>query len=249
MNKYIVVFLLAAVACRSLRFMDNIGDKTSASPEQKGQAAKMNGIGNLTNAINQICDTWTKVVTTFKTTHSKKVKEIIPGKGFSKLNLVSELYINIGLADSKYDAYYAARAKTINLKDAYLQKFKDTFEFAFWSENGVWNKCEMVYDDEAQANHYDSVTILVTESAKPDRHDIMIAYMTAEFNLAPDLLYIEDSKSILGGIFEGTKEYYEKKPKELTDEEIIAIISMYKMFSLKFVADVLGIKLTIPSLD
>lgn len=250
MKKILFIVLLAIVACKNLRFLDdNIDTQLTTDQTQKDQAQKMNGIGNLTNAINQICDTWSKVVTTFKTTHSKKIKEIIPVEGFSKLNLNSELYINIGLADSKYEAYFNARAKTINLKDEYLQKFKDTFEFAFWSENGVWSKCDMVYDEESASNKYDSVSILVTESAKPDRHDIMITYMGAEFKIADDILYIEESTSVLGGIFEKTTEKYEKKPKNLTDAEIEAIISMYKLFSLKFLADVLGITVRMPDLS
>lgn len=253
MRKLLLALLLVLAASKNLRFLQEVNQdldkKLTTDETQKDQVKKANGIENITGAINQVCDSWSKIVTTFKTTHSKKIKELIPGKGFDKLNLKSELYVNIGLADSKYDAYFKARAATIGLKDAYLQKFKDTFEYAFWSENGVWSKCDLVFEEETQKNFYDSASVLVTESAKPDRHDILITYFQTEFKFADDILYIENSKSVLGGIFSSTKEEYVKKPKNLTDEEIEAVVAMYKMFSLKFIADVLGIKLKLPSLD
>lgn len=249
MKKLIYILLFTAVISANLRFMEDLDTKLKADELEKGEAKKANKIESLTNAINQLCDSWGKIVTAFKTTHSKTIKEILPGRGFSKLNLQSELYVNIGLMDSKYEAYYKRRAVTLHLKDDYLKKFLDTFEFALWSDEGVWNKCDMVYDDDSESNRYNSVTVLVTESVKPDKHDIMITYFSAQFTLAPDLLWIHESKSVLGGIFEKTTERLEKKPRNLTDEEIEAIISMYKMFSLKFVADVLGIQIKLPDLS
>ena len=77
----------------------------------------------------------------------------------------------------------------------------------------------------------------------------MITNIRAKFKLAPDLFIERTDTSVLGGIFEKGKEKIIKRPKTLTQDELTAILEMYKMVSFKILCEVFGINITPPSFN
>ena len=94
----------------------------------------------------------------------------------------------------------------------------------------------------------EGITVLINQPEE-GKFDIMITDIKAKFKLAPDLFIERTDTSVLGGIFQKGKEKIIKKPKNLTQEELTAILEMYKMVSFKVLCDVFGIKVSIPKFN
>ena len=222
MRKIIVITLIAFTLSYNLRFLTG---ETDIEKQTKDAGEKINGfqkVENLCNAAEKIGKTWQNLITAFKTTHQKSIKKLTDGKGFDYFHGSSEIFLSFGLKQIHYEKYFLRKSEHLLIPKGMRKKFLEI-------------------TDDAQ--------FMDINQPEEGKFDIMITDIKAKFKLAPDLFIERTDTSVLGGIFQKGKEKIIKKPKNLTQEELTAILEMYKMVSFKVLCDVFGIKVSIPKFN
>ena len=79
------------------------------------------------------------------------------------------------------------------------------------------------------------------------KYDIMIINIKSKFKLASDLFIMHSKTSVLGDIFEKEEEKIFKRHNTLTQDELTAILEMYKMISFNLLCAVFGINMITPN--
>ena len=93
------------------------------------------------------------------------------------------------------------------------------------------------------------VTILAHRNETSNKIDFLLSDMKATFKLAPDVLVIQDSKSVLGGIYSDSKIRLQEMPRSLTNDDLKAVFDFFYIVAFKNFADLLGIKVELPPLS
>jgi len=74
--------------------------------------------------------------------------------------------------------------------------------------------------------------LLASRDTANNKFHMLICDATTKFKLADDMMIINKSKSILGGIYEDSKDIVKKIPRDLTEEDTKAVMNM--LFVLTF---------------
>lgn len=79
-------------------------------------------------------------------------------------------------------------------------------------------------------------------------YDIMYSNTNAEFTLTPDIVVVQKSISVTGGIYNRVRDEEYKRPKDLTDEDLKTLFSFFQIIGLKILANAIGYKLKFPNM-
>jgi hypothetical protein len=75
---------------------------------------------------------------------------------------------------------------------------------------------------------------------------MLICDVTTNFKLADDLMIVTKSKSIAGGIYSDTKDVIKRVPRDMTNEDVKALMDLFFVVTFKTIAENFNITLTIP---
>ena len=249
MRKIIVITLIAFTLSYNLRFLTG---ETNIEQQTKDAGEKINGfqkVENLCNAAEKIGKTWQNLITAFKTTHQKSIKKLTDGKGFDYFHGSSEIFLSFGLKQTHYDKYFLRKSEHLLIPKTMRKKFLEITDDAQFMDKQAWNNLELAFNpEESKKDEVKGISILINQPVD-NKFDIMITNIRAKFKLAPDLFIERTDTSVLGGIFEKGKEKIIKRPKTLSQDELTAILEMYKMVSFKILCEVFGINITPPSFN
>lgn len=92
------------------------------------------------------------------------------------------------------------------------------------------------------------VSILAHHNSTSNKIDFLLSDMKASFKLAPDVLVIQVSRSIAGGIYSDSKIKLQEMPKSITQDDLKAVFDFFYIVAFKNFADLLGIKVDLPTL-
>ena len=252
MRKIVLIALISLTLSFNLRFLNGNENKDGVKGEVKNAGEQINGfqkVDNLCNAADKISSTWGNIVNAFKTTHQKQIKKLTDGKGFEYFHGSSEIFLSFGLREGHYNKYWSRKAQYFLIPKEMRKKFLEIADDAQFMDKQAWNNLELAFNpEESKKDEVKGISILINQPVD-NKFDIMITNIRAKFKLAPDLFIERTDTSVLGGIFQKGKEKIIKKPKNLTQEELTAILEMYKMVSFKVLCDVFGIKVSIPKFN
>ncbi|CAF3934040.1 unnamed protein product [Rotaria sp. Silwood1] len=116
-----------------------------------------------------------------------------------------------------------------------------------YSDDFSWDNIEYLYSPTMDGK-YRSLTLLKNGDSITNTASFFIVDVNADWQLAPDLLLIQTSKSYLGGLFESSKQSIEEVPHVLTLDEAKQLQQFFMMIAISNVAGTLGMNLTYPSL-
>jgi len=81
---------------------------------------------------------------------------------------------------------------------------------------------------------------------KNDKYDFVVSDVEATFQLGDDILIVAKSLSVAGGIFENKEDKITRVPRNITPEDIKAVLDFFTVVSIKNIAENLGIKVDDP---
>jgi hypothetical protein len=90
------------------------------------------------------------------------------------------------------------------------------------------------------------MTLLASRDTANKKFHMLICDISSFFKLADDMMIINKSKSILGGIYENSQDIIKKVPRDLTEEDTKALMNILFVISFKTLAENFGIKLSLP---
>ena len=253
MRTTLVLLLIALSAATNLRRLSSsstpgdIASKTEVSPANKQKISGMDKFNNFCDSINKVADTYQNVVNAFKSSYSKSMR-IIPQEGFKLLKMTSNVFIAKGLKEERYLKYFQGKEPAFHLTGDKKIFFEQTVEDGMYCDQNDWNQLKVIYEDGKDDNTFDNINVYISIQDSGDKFDVILLYMTGEFGLADDILYIQESKSIAGGIYSSSKDSMEKVPHHMSQKEAEALINFYNILSVKFVSSTIGIKLNLPEI-
>lgn len=92
------------------------------------------------------------------------------------------------------------------------------------------------------------VTILAHHNGTSGKIDMLLSDMQASFKLAPDVMVIQESKSVLGGIYSDSKIRLKELPRGVTEDDMKAVFDFFYIVAFKNFADLVGLKVDLPTL-
>lgn len=239
MRRVLFLLALSLICCKHLRFME---DAAAA-----GQTAKsFKGFENLSKGVGQVCGMWNDIVGAFKTTHSSVIKKLIPGEGFRKISLSTSYMSAGGFRMTAWDSVWARKLPLFGLTDEErLKKVMDYLEFAQFSDSATWASTNLGFNtEEGSRDNVKSITLL-TNVRDDNKFDMTIIDFSLAFKLQPDIQWVSTAGSYAGGIFENQKDELIEVPRTLKDEDVTAIMEMFKLLSLKAIASLAGVTLEV----
>ena len=253
MRKIVLIALISLTLSFNLRFLQDEGeeknDVNSQVEDAKDKVTGFQKVDNLCNAADKIGKTWKNIVGAFKTTHQKQIKKMTDGKGFEYFHGSSEIFLAFGLRQVHYDKYWQRKADHLKIPKDMRKEFLEIADDSQFMDKQAWNNLDLAFNpEESKKDEVKGVTILINQPVD-GKYDVMVTNIRAKFKLAPDLFIERTDTSVLGGIFEKGNEKIIKKPKTLTQDELTAILEMYKMVSFKILCEVFGINITPPSFN
>lgn len=214
------------------------------------QGQQIKGLSQAANYVNSITSTYQSLVRAVKTYKSDTIRAMWKNAGFSEIDLRGTIKVSEGIQEIYYDRYRANIVKTFKIPDHLQPYFEEYLYDDDMADHASWSKTELDYDADnlAAEKKLRHLTFLSNhrDDGKADATAISIEF---KFDLAPQVEVINHSLSVAGGIYSHSKDEIVTKPREMTNEDIQAMITIAQLFSFRFVAFQLGIVLELPSFN
>ncbi|CAF3662523.1 unnamed protein product [Rotaria sp. Silwood1] len=195
----------------------------------------------LAQAVSAVTKAWKDVVNAFKTSSSTTITRITR-LGFTYFHQKSTILKAIDIPADKVPEFINAIIIDYNLPS------KGSFMLGLtYSDDFTWDSIEYLYSPAMDGN-YSSLTLFKNGDSVKNTASFFIVDIDANWQLAPDLLLIRESKSILGGIWEETKESIQEVSHILTMEEAVLLQKFFMVIAMGNMAATFGINATYPQL-
>jgi hypothetical protein len=238
MRKLLIIFLISVSLEYHLRF-----NKFDANKIFKG----IENIETLSDTAKSIGGFWQSLTGAFKTKNSHTIKKYANGKGFSHFMGNFDVRVNLGVVEKYYDKYFESKMLLLGVPSNKKDMFIDAVQDAKMMDKHIWTNMDLVFNPSGKEIGTVKGVSLMVNKRKNKKFDVIITDMNARFKVAPDIFLEETNKSIAGGIFEGQKQRLITKPKSLSEQELKALLDMYKLLSFKILCDVFGIEVSLPN--
>ncbi|CAF1455951.1 unnamed protein product [Rotaria sordida] len=194
----------------------------------------------LSQAVSAAAKAWKDIVSALQSSSSTTITRIIR-LGFTYFHQKSSTFKVIDIPANKVDEFVNAIIFDYNLPS------KGSFMLGLtYSDDFAWDRIEYLYSP-AMNGTYRSVTLFKNGDSTKNTASFFIVDIDADWQLAPDLLLIRESKSILGGIWQETKESIQEVPHMLTMDEAVLLQQFFMVIALGNMAASLGVNATYPS--
>ena len=218
---------------------DSNRNETRKTPQ--GRGAILDKVNALSSAVKSAADAWKSVAKAFKTKTSKTVERTVRF-GFRYFQQKSTILRAFNIPSTRAPKFLKAVALDYDLptQSSFLLGLKYTDDFA-------WERVDFLYSPSMNGK-YRFVTLYKNADSSAKTASFYIVDINADWQLTPDLLIVTKSRSILGGIFEKSKQTIEEVPHALTPQEGEQLLAFFNMVSMTHLASRLGFNVTLPKL-
>jgi hypothetical protein len=220
-------------------FTPETNRNSNAAPDSRALAAK---IIALSQAVSAAANAWKDVVSAFKSSSSTTITRIVRF-GFTYFAQKSTVLKAIDIPASKATEFINAVIIDYNLPA------KGTFMLGVtYSDDFAWDRTDYLYSPSMNGS-YRSLTLFKNGDSLTNTASFFIVDINADWQLAPDLLLIQTSKSYLGGLFENNKQSIEEVPHVFTMDEAFKLRQFFMLVAMGNLAPTIGVNVTYPSLE
>ena len=195
----------------------------------------------LAQAVSAVANAWKDVVSAFRSSSSTTITRITR-LGFNYFNQKTIVLKAIDIPANKVNEFINALIFDYNLPT------KTSFQLGLtYSDDFDWDRVEYLYSPTMNGS-YNSFTLFKNGDSIKNTGSFFIVDIESNWQLAPDLLIIRESKSILGGIWEETNESIQEVPHVLTMEEAVLLQKFFMVIATGNLAGTLAVNVTYPQL-
>ena len=246
MKKIIIILsLIILSSTTNLRFLEEFKNPI----EIKGKTNSWQHIELLSKAAQNITTSWKDIVEEFKTNSSRIIKELTKGSRLEKFYGHFRIMLYGRLKIQYYDEFLAnIKASNFGVDQNEVYLFNQAIQDGKNLEgDNVWGNLNIIFNPiDSRDGSVNGVNILINKL--DNNFDVIITINEAKFKLAPDIFVEETSKSVNGSIFKNSNYNLIKVPKSLSNDEVIAVLNMYRLISLKMICEIFGIKVDLPKI-
>ena len=168
------------------------------------------------------------------------------GKVFEYFYPSNEIFLTNGLRQSDYNKYWLRKAEHLRIPKDMRQNFLEIVDNSKFIDKQAWTLINLAFNPkESEKDEVKGVSIFINQPVD-GRYDVMIINIRGKFKFASDIFIMDSKASVLGDIFEKEEEKIFKRPKTLTQDELTAILEMYKMISFKLLCEIFDINIYLP---
>ena len=239
MKKILILALISLTISFNLRFATSPQD---AKKDIKG----FENVELLSKAAENIASGWKSIVGAFKTTSSKTIEKVTDGKGYNYFKGKFNIWVCEGLKEKYYDDFFSKKALRLKMPKDKREVFVDAIQDGKMMDKHTWTNMEILFNvDGKEKGTVKGINLIINQPSET-KFDALITDIDADFKLAPDIFVEQTSRSILGGIFEGTKSKFITKPRNISDKEILDVLNFYKLLGYKVLCEIFGINIKLP---
>ena len=198
----------------------------------------------LSSAFQKLTNIWPTIIGTLSTKRTTTVTQILEPKGFTFFDQTAHIQIVKGLRQEGMDPFCNVIAKRMGVPDNRRKDLIDVLEGTQYIESSVWSMFDIVFSvGETGVVKYGSI---FSNKDTDGKFNFIIVEMDASFNLAPNIMFINTSLSVVGGVFSSSKESVKYLPANISTDDVHGIFSFFQVIAYKQAAAQFGIKLDTP---
>eukprot|EP00827_Trimyema_finlayi_P006740 TRINITY_DN813_c0_g1_i1.p1 TRINITY_DN813_c0_g1~~TRINITY_DN813_c0_g1_i1.p1 ORF type:complete len:651 (-),score=271.04 TRINITY_DN813_c0_g1_i1:49-2001(-) len=198
--------------------------------------------------ISKGCELWTGFVNAFKSSKSTQIVGQLEGKGFSYYRQSASIQKIGGLDPSYLDTFLSHLLVRIKVPEHRVEEVKYVIMDCIFMEGTDWKIYDNVFDKDTKGTAK-MVQLMMNRDENTGKTNWLIADLEGEFKLAPDLLYVQTSKSIAGGIWSSSKVEIKTVPKAMTQADLEAFYAFFWIIAQKEIGEKVGLQLNYPKLN
>jgi hypothetical protein len=201
----------------------NVGDKLKA----------------LASSVSTVIGTVKEIIQTLNSSKSITIQRVTRF-GFNYFNQKSTTLKAIDIPSSKANEFINALSMDYNLPS------KGSFMLGLtYSDDFAWEQIQYLYSPDMNG-HYRSLTLFKNGDSTTNTASFYIVDTNADWNLAPDLLIITKTKSLLGGFYTSSSQSIQEVPHMLSIDEAVQLQKFFMLVAIGNMAGTLGLNATIP---
>jgi len=202
---------------------------------------------DLVGAVSTVVDWYPKIVSAFKTTTKTELVATITQQGFDHFEGSTILDHVEGLEKAYVKDYLAIMTSELTIpadKQAIFQAHLNLLPHLRANEFAIY---DIVYSvDSGGGCVY--VCVVMSNDAAGQTSSFLVANIKATFHLAPNILVMQKTRSVLGGIYESSEVEFKYQDRPVTLSDIDAVFDFFKVAAFKKFADLIGLPADNPKL-
>jgi hypothetical protein len=181
------------------------------------------------------------IVETFKSSSSTTITRITRF-GFTYFNQKSTVLKALDIPASRADEFIRALILDYNLPS------KGSFMLGLtYSDDFAWDSIQYLYSPSMNGS-YRSLTLFKNGDSINNTASFFVIDIDANWDLAPDLLIITKSTSILGGLWSSSKQSIQEVPHILSLDEAMKLQQFFMLIAMGNMGNTFGLNVTYPAL-
>jgi len=133
----------------------------------------------------------------------------------------------------------------LEVPDKNKKDLKMVVEEIQWADDNQW-QCFNVIFSTGKGGNVKMAAMIINHDEKNDKYNFIISDVQATFQLSDDMLIVTKSLSVAGGIFSDTKDVIQRIPRNITPDDVKAVLNFFTVISFKNIAENLGVKVDDP---
>jgi len=186
---------------------------------------------------------WSAIASAFSTKTKSEIVQRIESKGYKYFEGNTNMQRLVGLKPQYRDRWIE---KTIASLEMSNPKIADQLRDAFMFREATGLMMSIAYQP-AGTGDTKYAFFAMTYDEPTDTTNWIVIDVKAKFQLAPDLLVVRKSLSVMGGIFESSKDVIQEIPRGMTMADADDVITMMTMLATSRLAKMYGITLPLPN--
>lgn len=183
----------------------------------------------------------------FKDIKNSTIKLELKRNGFSSFSQSVQLNKMNGIKKIFFQRFLNSLSDRFGIPANFTEFFKSSCEKILNSEDNEWKWFNFIFSANNESCKY--ITILGHYDKEAEKADLIIGEITAKFELAANLLIIEERTSSQGGAYTDSNIKIEEKPTNINEEDIKASVLFFKIVCIKAIANFIGISVDLPDIS
>jgi hypothetical protein len=167
------------------------------------------------------------------------ISKVING-GFTHFKQSADIQHFVGVHDDNLDGFLKHIQSVLNIPEVYEDDFIDNLKLIEFSDFNEIIIYRIVFTSDAGGN-CKYVCIMCQRNEKTGESEWLIANIKATFMLAPDVMVIETSKSLVFGLYKEYKQSLVSVPKSINADEVTVLVKFFEILVFERFAEILKI--------
>ena len=198
--------------------------------------------------VNQICGMINDAKRFLSYTDVTTIKGYRRYYGFDNIAIKGKLRVSEGVPNERWELYKQSLMKMYEIPAKLQKNFDALNKLDEVQGETTLHKTEAYYDSKREDDKYLKMYTFMYSHTDYDDVDAISSVIEVKFEVAHDLMYMNHAKAIMGGFWSTEKEYFEDRPRNIEERDLINLIYIIKLIGYRALGRDVGINVDISDL-